>query len=198
MTGEMWMVLGAAIVGGFLSALSGWFVNWRRDVAQLKKYKDILKTAICDDLENSVGLYEKIEEDWEKTKIFWLSTAIELRESRAVFEKYKDQIILFDDEKLRKNIFSYYLKSSQIILALDSGQNRIMEINKDRERAYIYSKQYSLDLSDQDIIKKVDQEMALEIRDFQYWQDQMPKEIQKLSGIKSNAKSLLISLENSE
>jgi hypothetical protein len=58
----------AALIGGFLAAGTGWFIQTRLEKSRTDKARDLLITGICDDLSHSLTLYEKIEEEWDKTK----------------------------------------------------------------------------------------------------------------------------------
>lgn len=60
----------AALVGGLLAAGTGWYFERRREAYRISKAKKFFTRAICDDLQGSLSLYDKIAEEWEKQKLF--------------------------------------------------------------------------------------------------------------------------------
>lgn len=118
----------AALLGGVLAAGTGWFLQVRLESSRADKTRELLKTGICDDLNHSLGLYEKIDEEWDKTKIVWFSTLNELKESRQTYKDNRNWIVLFESADLRKRIFQYYLRSSELIDMLEYRQRRKYEL----------------------------------------------------------------------
>ena len=105
----------AAIVGGFLAAATGWFLDRCREKGKISKARELITTGIRDDLNHSISLYEKINDDWDKTETVWFSTLNELRESRQTYQNNKDWVVLFKDENLRNDFFRYYLQTTDLI-----------------------------------------------------------------------------------
>ena len=95
------------MVGGFLAASTGWFLDRRREKAKVKQLRKLLTTGIGDDLQHSIDLYDKIADEWEKTKTVWFATLNELRESRQTYLNNKDWVTIFEDAELRTKIFRY-------------------------------------------------------------------------------------------
>jgi hypothetical protein len=118
----------AALIGGILAAGTGWLLERQREKTRLDQARKLLTRAICDDLTHSLQLYDKVAEEWEKTKTIWFATTNELKESRQPYVNSKDWIAVFDDEDLRRKIFRYYLQSSDRINALEYQQRRKYEI----------------------------------------------------------------------
>lgn len=119
----------AAIIGGFLAAVAGWFIQNRIEARRIDRTRTLITTAIEDDLKHSKNLYEKIQEDWERTRTIWFSTLNEFRESRQIYQNNKDWIILFDDSELRHDLFKYYLKSADLINNMEYQQKRKYELH---------------------------------------------------------------------
>jgi hypothetical protein len=118
----------AAIVGGFLAAGTGWFLQTRLESSRLSRARKLLVAGMSDDLRNSIDLYDRIAEDWEKSRIIWFNLVDELFDSRHVYAHNKDWVTVIDDEELRKEIFQYYRKSAQHLLQLRNAQQRKYDI----------------------------------------------------------------------
>ena len=73
-------------------------------------------------------MLERVQNERDKTKIVWLATLTELRESRQTYEKNKDWIVIFEDADIRKRVFRYYLRSSDLINSLEYQQRRKYEL----------------------------------------------------------------------
>jgi hypothetical protein len=118
----------SAIVGGFLAAGTGWFLQTRLEASRQKKIKELLLIGMSDDLRNSLELYVRLEEDWEKSRVIWFTTINELTESRHIYTNNKDWITLIKNEELRKNILKYYRKSANHLIQLQNTQQRKYDI----------------------------------------------------------------------
>ena len=121
----------ATIIGGMIAAGTGWFLNWRTDNARIRLARSLLAIGICDDLEHSESLYERIGDDWERTKGIWFATMNELRESQQAYLNQRDSAVFFDDADLRKRLFRYYLRSGELINQLEFCQRRKNEIQRE-------------------------------------------------------------------
>ena len=116
--------LGAAALGGFLAAATGWLLDRQREATKLERTRSLLTRAILDDLTYSQQIYDKVAEEWAKTKIVWFSTLNELNQSRQPYMNSKDGVVILDDESLRRDIFRYYLQSTDKIAILENSQSR--------------------------------------------------------------------------
>lgn len=120
----------ASVIGGLLAAGTGWLLDWQRQRAILQRHTVLFLTGIIDDLQHSLTLYDKIEEEWEKTKTVWFSTLNELRESRQTYFAHKDLIVLINNADTRKRLFRYYLKTNELVNSLEYQQQRLYEIQR--------------------------------------------------------------------
>lgn len=118
----------AALIGGFLAAGTGWFLQVRLETSRLKKLKRLLILGISDDLKSSIELYGRVIDEWEKSQTVWFTTLNELRESRQAYIKNRDWIVLVKDESLRQKLFKYYHRSADHISLLEQQQRRKYEI----------------------------------------------------------------------
>ena len=118
----------AALIGGFLAAGTGWFLQVRLEASRLKKLKHLLIVGISDDLKSSVELYHRVIDEWDKSQIVWFTTLNELRESRQTYIKNRDWIVLVKDQSLRQKLFKYYHRSADHINLLEQQQRRKYEI----------------------------------------------------------------------
>ena len=114
----------AAIAGGFLAAGTGWFLQYRLEAARMDRLKRMLVIGITDDLKSAAELYDRTIDEWEKSQTVWFTTLNELRESRQIYLKNRDWLVLINDEPLRHRIFRYYHRSADHINLLENQQSR--------------------------------------------------------------------------
>lgn len=126
-------MLNETVLGGALAAGAGlvadFFRNWLRERTARKR----LATAIRDDLRQALGIYDRLAEDWQRSQIVWFSTTDQFSASRASYYRNRDWAVLFG-EKLRDDIFRYYIDSEQFVGSLVSAQRRKGEIQIAFER----------------------------------------------------------------
>jgi hypothetical protein len=124
----------AAVIGGFIAAGTGWFIDWKRENRKFQNLRKLLITGICGDLKHSLTLFDKVFDEYQKMKTIYFATLNELRESRHVYQNNKDWVTIFEDGELRNLIFKYYLQSSDAINMLEFEQRRKYELeNKHNE-----------------------------------------------------------------
>jgi hypothetical protein len=75
----------AAILGGFLAAGTGWFLQTRLENTRLKRLRTLLLVGLRDDLNNAIELFNRLSDDWDKSKIVWFTSINEFAESREVY-----------------------------------------------------------------------------------------------------------------
>lgn len=188
----------AAIVGGFLAAGTGWFLQNRTENERTKKTRHLLTTAICDDLQHAITLYEKVDDEWLKTKTIWFSTLNELRESRQTYQNSKDWIVLFENSEIRKEIFRYYLRSADLINNIEYQQRRKYELEtkfNDLLRDIMYK---SPETSPEEAKNFAIIYMAQEDAEYRNLEESVPENVRKLERFKSEAKALLTKLQPSK
>ena len=59
----------AAIVGGFLAAGTGWFLQNRQEAARVARTRSLMTLGVTDDLKAAIDLYDRVQDEWEKTHI---------------------------------------------------------------------------------------------------------------------------------
>jgi hypothetical protein len=185
----------AALVGGILAAGTGWFLERRRESARLAQARKILTRAICDDLTHSLLIYDKVAEEWEKTKTVWFATTNELKESRQPYLNSKDWIAVFDDEDLRRKIFRYYLQSSDRINALEYQQRRKYEIEGKLNEMIRNIKFRDSSLSHDAAGKMAVGYMESESKEYDNLLALIPETVNKLSQFKARAEDLITQLK---
>ena len=185
----------AAFIGGILAAGTGWFLEHRREKARLDQARKILTRAICDDLTHSLQIYDKIAEEWEKTKTVWFATTNELKESRQPYLNSKDWIAVFDDEELRRKIFRYYLQSSDRINALEYQQRRKYEIEGKLNDMIRNIKFRDSSLSHDVAFKMALGYMESESKEYDNLLALVPETVNKLSQFKARAEGLTSQLK---
>ncbi len=127
---SVWTQIVATILGGFLAAGAGWFVDWKRESRRLENIQSLAITALQDDLKYSIGLYDKLTEDYNKTSIIWFAIINTIQESRQFYQKNKEWLVIFDDKELREKIFQYYIQSDLFLKKLENMEKRKGEIEK--------------------------------------------------------------------
>ncbi|MGK2873795.1 MAG: hypothetical protein ACSLFL_16315 [Alphaproteobacteria bacterium] len=197
MSSEIIAAIIGALIGGALSAGTGWVLDRSREKARISKLRELLIIAICDDLQHSINLYEKIAEDWEKTNTVWFPTLNEIKESRYTYQNNKDWIHVFDNAELRRGIFRYYLQSADCINTLENQQRRKYELRSKfndtvRKIRFDDSKMTKEDASNLAI-----QYMDEEDQEFRSFEKSIPESISKLFHFKSKAEGLLRDLKKS-
>lgn len=190
-----WMELLSAMLGGFLAAGTGWLLQIQIERQKVARIRKFLSIAIADDLEHSLNIYDRIEDEWSMTSTIWFSSLNELRESRAVFINNKDSIISFNDQKIRRRIFKYYLKSSELIGLLDFYQRRRYEL-----QGKFNDMVTNIKINENGISEEKAKEIALSImhqedEEFKKIENAIPETIKKLLGQKLEATELMTSLK---
>ena len=188
----------AAMIGGFLAAAMGWFLDRRREKERISGFRTLITTGIRDDLRHSISLYEKINEDWEKTETVWFTTLNELRESRKTYLNNKDSVVLFKDENLRKDIFRYYLQSADSINILEYEQHRKYEIERKINEVASQIRMNSPGMSQEDAIAQAKDYCHADYRELGGLNSSIPNHIDKLYQYKQTAENLLNRLENNK
>jgi hypothetical protein len=189
------MELLSAMLGGFLAAGTGWLLQIQIERQKVARIRKFLSIAIADDLEHSLNIYDRIEDEWSMTSTIWFSSLNELRESRAVFINNKDSIISFNDQKIRRRIFKYYLKSSELIGLLDFYQRRRYEL-----QGKFNDMVTNIKINENGISEEKAKEIALSImhqedEEFKKIENAIPETIKKLLGQKLEATELMTSLK---
>ncbi|MDF3034238.1 MAG: hypothetical protein K0R76_1192 [Alphaproteobacteria bacterium] len=184
------------ILGGVITGGVGLLLSRSEDARKKKNLQKLLIVGICDDLELSLQLYDKVAEEFEKSKVIWLSTLNELRESRQTYKNNKDFITLFDDEKLRIDIFRYYNRTGDIISTLEYQQKRRMVIEDNFSNA-VHAK-----MSQNPELKKADAEAIVlmineaEAKEYQMLTINIPATIHNLKEFKTTAIELIRQLKD--
>lgn len=180
-----------AVIGGFLAACAGLIVEWRKGATREKNLSRLFSTAITDDLKNSITLYEKIQEDWSKSSLIWFVTINELRKSRQTYEKYNEHVLLFKSPELRQRISKYYLRSETLISTLETMQNRKYFIDNKYKQTLIDIRIRESSLTDEAVKAKAEELMKGEANELQWINDSIPKSVNKLDSLITEAQNLL-------
>jgi gas vesicle protein len=191
MSAEIIAAIIGAVIGGFLAACAGLIVEWRKGVARENNLSRLFSTAITDDLKNSILLYEKIQEDWSKSSLIWFVTINELRKSRQTYEKYNEHVLLFKSPELRQRISKYYLRSETLISTLETMQNRKYFIDNKYKQTLIDIKIREGSLADEVVKAKAEELMKNEATELQWINDSIPKSVNKLDSLITEAQNLL-------
>ncbi len=182
----------STFVGAFLAAGTGYLFERRRENICLVQARKLLKSAIADDLQYAVTLYDKLAEEWEKTKTIWFSTLNEIRESRFIYENNnKDWVHVFNDPELRRRIFRYYLQSAERISNLEYQQRRKYEIAARLNDTVRDIKLKHPNLPHTEALKSAVGYMENENREYENLGQVIPESIRKLAEFKREADELM-------
>lgn len=187
----------AALVGGFLAAGTGWFLQVRLEASRLKKLKQLLLLGISDDLKSSTELYGRVIDEWGKSQIVWFTTLNELRESRQSYLRNRDWMVLIKDEALRQKLFKYYHRSADHINLLENQQRRKYDI-----QAKLYDLTRDIQLRNSALTREQALEQAVRLMQAENQEliginTFLPQNIQRMRDFKSEAKELLDALGKS-
>jgi hypothetical protein len=185
----------AAIVGGFIAGCTGWFIDWKRENRKFQALRNFLITGICDDLQHSVGLFDKIHEEYEKTGIIYFTTLNELKESRYVYHNNKDWMAIFDDGDLRKKIFKYYLQSNNAIHMLEFFQQRKYDIEARVDELAIKIKSENPTFSQEEALKQAIGYMSKEHTEYENLPKHISQFANKLKDFKTTAETIITKLK---
>lgn len=119
-----WTQIVAALIGGLLAAGTGAWLQGRQEKLRLARLRDLLTLAILDDLTTSPPLYEKLSDEWRKSKTIFFHTTGELTASRQTVINTKDYALLIGDAQLRRDLSRYYTRSGQVLTMLETFQRR--------------------------------------------------------------------------
>ena len=188
----------STFVGGALAAGTGYLFERRKDFVRIDQTRRMLSAGIRDDLKHTIGLYEKVSEEFEKTQTIWFATLQEIRESRFLYNNNRDWVHVFNDHELRRRIFLYYLKSMNTINMLEFNQKRKSEIvnlfgvNKEN------IKRAEPGISDSDASSRAIMGMPNESQEFNNLMNKIiPENIAKLAQHRVEAQYLLEQLDRS-
>ena len=191
MSSEIIAAIIGAIVGGFLAAGVGVFVEIYKNTSREKKLRELFKTAIIDDLKNALILFEKIQDDWNKSSLIWFVALNELRKSRQIYDKNSEQILLFESPELRSKISKYYLAAESQVSTLEYLQNRKYFIDNRKSQILLDIKIRNPELADEGV-QKIEQELTKSDAAEKKWiDDSIPREVSKLDKLINRAQNLL-------
>jgi hypothetical protein len=191
-----WTIIISTFIGAFLASGTGYLFERKRENVRMAQARILLITAIADDLKYAISLYDKVAEEWEKTKIVWFATLNEIRESRFTYQNNKDWIHVFGDPELRRRIFRYYLQSAERVNNLEYQQRRVYEIRARLNDTIRDIKQKDPNLDDEVAIKLAISYMKNESSESENLQNSIPESIARLSEFKLEAKELARLLES--
>jgi len=184
----------AAVVGGFLAAGTGWFLQYRLEASRLKRFRELMLVAAKDDLKLSAELYDRILDEWDKSQTVWFTTLNEIRESRQTYLKNREWITMIKDESLRQKLFRYYHRSSDHLNLLENQQQRKYAIqaklNDIVRDIHLRSPELTRDVAFQQGVAP----MQAEDQELVGINGYLPQNIHRVRDFKGEAKELLSSL----
>lgn len=187
----------AAVVGGFLAAGTGWFLQSRLEASRQKRLAQLFVIGVRDDLKASVDLYDRLVDEWEKSQTVWFTTVNELRESRQTYQKNRDWLVLLKNESIRQRLFRYYHRSADHLAILENQQRRKYEIQAKLNELVRDIQLKDGSLSREAALKQAISVMHAEDQELVGLNSLLPQNIQKLRDFKGEARELLGALPES-
>ena len=184
----------AAVVGGFLAAGTGWFLQYRLEASRIKRFKELMLVATRDDLKLSAELYDRILDEWDKSQTIWFTTLNEIRESRQTYLKSREWLTMIKDESLRQKLFRYYHRSSEHLNLLENQQQRKYAIQAKLNEVVRDIHLRSPELTREAAFQQGVALMQAEDQELVGINGYLPQNIQRARDFKSEAKELLNSL----
>ena len=184
----------AAVIGGFLAAGAGWFIQYRLEASRVARLRKLILIGVSDDLKSSFNLYDRVLDEWDKSGTVWFTTINELRESRQIYLKNREVLILLDSEVLRQKIFKYYHRSADYFNLLENQQRRKYDIQNKLNDVL-----RDLQLRDQNLARDVALKHAISLmqsedHELAWVNVQLPQNVQRIRDFKVEAKELLAEL----
>lgn len=105
----------AAIAGGLLSSIGGFFAVVIRARMDKKTEINYIKTALIDELTEISSIVDKMRETQKTAHIISNSYLNDLNKNQESFNYHKLRIFLIRDDKLRRSIVSFYKNLDEII-----------------------------------------------------------------------------------
>ena len=190
------MVIVAAIIGGFLAAGTGWFVQARIEASRLKRLKKLLIVGITDDLNSSLDLYDQLTESWEQSQVVWYNLITEIFDSRHIYVNNRDSVALIKDKELRNKILQYYRRSGNHLTRLQSLQQRKYDIQSEYNLAVRNQRLGNPQLSLQQAKSLVFETMTDENFERTYCDEQIPAFISGIQRFNDEAREIREALRN--
>jgi len=128
---EIVAALAGAVVGAFISAHVGWRYQQRQIEAQEQSKKSLLVSGLIHDLEASIGLYQKLQQEYGSQQVIPLWTIRELIDARQFYNRNRDWLILVEDKELRHRIAGYFRTSANDIDVLNNNEELSMNLSKE-------------------------------------------------------------------
>lgn len=187
----------AAVVGGFLAAGTGWFLQSRLEASRQKRLAQLFILGVRDDLKSSIDLYDRLMDEWEKSQTVWFTTINELRESRQTYQKNRDWLILLKNESIRQRLFRYYHRSADHLTLVENQQRRKYEIQSKLTELVRDIQLRDSTLSREAAVAQAVGLMHAEDQELVGINTSLPQGVQKLRDFRGEAKELLASLPES-
>ncbi|MES2635050.1 MAG: hypothetical protein V4669_18935 [Pseudomonadota bacterium] len=184
----------AAVVGGFLAAATGWFLQNRLEASRQKKLAQLFVIGVRDDLKASVDLYDRLMDEWEKSQTVWFTTVNELRESRQTYQKQRDWLVLLQNEGVRQKLFRYYHRSADLLTLIENQQRRKYEIQSKLTELVRDLQLRDGTLSREAAIQQAVALMHAEDQELIGINGSLPQNVQKLRDFRGEAKELLANI----
>jgi hypothetical protein len=181
----------AAVVGGFLAAGAGWFLQNRLEASRIARMRKLLLVGVGDDLKSSGDLYDRVLDEWDKSGTVWFTTINELRESRQVYLKNREMLVLLNREDLRQRIFKYYHRSAEFLGLLENQQRRKYDIQNRLNELIRELQLRDHELTREAALGKAVPLMQAEDQELSWINVQLPQNVQRARDFKAEAKELL-------
>lgn len=190
------MEIVSTLVGGFLAAGTGWFLQSRAEASRVKRGKRVFTTGVLDDLRAAVELFDRLKEDWDRDKTVWFTTINELLESRHAYIQHRDWLLTFEDDVLRKAIVTYYTKSANHLIDMRNAQQRLYDLHSQIAQAAVEVRAAMPDATNEQHIEAITQRLPTAEAETQFLGSRLPELVIGLERFKGEARELIRKLES--
>lgn len=187
----------AAVIGGFLAAGTGWFLQNRAEASRIRKLRELWIVGISEDLNSAIDMYQQVMEGWQQSRVVWFNLLNELNDSRSAYERNRDFVVFIDNVDLRRNILKYYRKSANVILQLRNTQQRQYDLRGELMRVLQDIQQKNPGIAYEEAARLVLESTQPKQNELEHIDQQLPQLVNSLEGLKGDARQILSALNKS-
>ena len=113
---EVWLV----VLGAVLALMTSIAVEFVRGSITQRRTKSLLSTLLVDEVESIVDILGRLKSEANASGYFSFMLIGQIPAARSGFDRNRDWIILYNDEKLRRQIFKFYQDMGATAVSCDS------------------------------------------------------------------------------
>ena len=110
------------IIGALVSVIGQMYLAWYQVSVNQKKTRDTFITIIKDSLINTINVFKQIVNDYDMNKRVDSDQINKFNNSRKIYDKFIENIVLIEPHAFRSKISDYFLNSTAFIDRLKKTQ----------------------------------------------------------------------------